>query len=242
MSTQQRTSLYKVIVLIGFAGLLAACSTFDPPKHIDTQDWHTAMREVVTEYAPVIEPRLIPYFQRAGIEYPPTSATLLTFKYERRMELWARGHGTPWRFVKDYSLQASSGGPGPKLREADRQIPEGIYNIVELNPFSRLRLSMKLNYPNDFDMYHARQEGRSDLGGDIFIHGDKLSVGCLAIGDSSIDELFVLAAKTGIENIRVIIAPNDLRLHSPLNMDHDTPSWISALDDKLESALIPFKV
>ncbi len=242
MSTLNCRTLWKTTTLLALLAGSSACNTFDPPKHIDTDDWQKATREVVAEYAPIVEPRIKPYFNRASVRYPPAAVSLLTFKHERRMELWARSANGQWRFIKNYHLKATSGVPGPKLREADHQIPEGVYHIVELNPFSRLRLSMKLDYPNAFDLYHARVDRRSDLGGNIFIHGKKLSVGCLAVGDSSIDELFVLIAKTGLEHTQVIIAPNDLRLSAPMNIDRNDPGWITSLDDRLERALIPFKV
>jgi murein L,D-transpeptidase YafK len=67
--------------------------------------------------------------------------------------------------------RVASGGLGPKLGAGDRQGPERIYAIESLNPNSLFHLSMRLNYPNEFDQMRAKQDGRSDLGGDIMIHG-----------------------------------------------------------------------
>jgi L,D-transpeptidase catalytic domain len=85
-------------------------------------------------------------------------------------------------FIHSYSVLVASGHNGPKLREGDRQVPEGFYRITSLNPNSSYHLSIKLNYPNAFDQQHADEEGRDRLGGDIFIHGKAASIGCLAMG------------------------------------------------------------
>ena len=141
------------------------------------------------------------------------------------------------QFIRDYSIQAASGVSGPKLRQGDRQVPEGVYRIAGLNPNSHYHLSMKLNYPNEFDLYHADQEGRFDPGGDIFIHGKAVSIGCLAMGDEAIEELFVLAAQVGKENVKVVIAPRDPRT---LPLDTDTegmPEWAGELYDQISSEL-----
>jgi murein L,D-transpeptidase YafK len=98
---------------------------------------------------------------------------------------------------------------GPKLREGDRQVPEGVYRIASLNPNSRFHLSMEVNYPNDFDRAMAAKDGRVNLGGQIFIHGGTASIGCLAMGDAVIERLFVLVARVGRENVRVVIAPGE---------------------------------
>lgn len=114
--------------------------------------------------------------------------------------------------VRSYPILAASGATGPKLRQGDGQVPEGVYRAILLNPDSRFHLSIELDYPSAFDRRKAREDGRSGLGGDIFIHGRDVSIGCLAMGDEAIEELFVLVADTGLRNVRVIIAPRDLRL------------------------------
>ena len=71
-------------------------------------------------------------------------------------------------------------------------MPEGVYRIVALNPNSSYHLSMKLDYPTEFDLSKARAEGRTRPGSDIFIHGKAVSIGCVAVGDDAIEEIFVL--------------------------------------------------
>ncbi|MBA2479759.1 MAG: hypothetical protein H0V44_03775 [Planctomycetes bacterium] len=134
------------------------------------------------------------------------------------LEVHARGDAmSPWRLVNAYPILAASGAPGPKLREGDRQVPEGIYAIENLNPNSRYHLALRLDYPNAFDRARAREDGRTELGGDIMIHGQDVSIGCLAIGDRAIEDLFVLVARIGIGNATVIVSPTDFRsgAHGP---------------------------
>jgi hypothetical protein len=96
---------------------------------------------------------------------------------------------------------------------------------------------MKLDYPNAFDRAQATKEGRTDLGGDIFIHGRDVSIGCLAVGDPAIEELFVLAARVGIAKVRVVVAPWDLRRKAPPVARASQPAWVPELYAELGRAL-----
>lgn len=185
---------------------------------------HRTIQDVLYQFGPYAEQELKPYFSKAGISYPPRKVTFIALKQEKKLELWAKDEGE-FRFIRGYDIKAASGVTGPKLRQGDKQVPEGIYRIVGLNPNSNYHLSMKLNYPNEFDWFHAQREGRFDPGSDIFIHGDSVSAGCLAMGDKVIEELFVLTAQVGEENVKVIIAPRDPRV-LPLDPDgYGLPSW-----------------
>ncbi len=158
--------------------------------------------------------------------YPPASLTFIALKQERTLEVWAPGRNAPV-LVATYPILAASGGPGPKLREGDRQVPEGLYRLAGLNPNSSFHLSMKINYPNEFDLRHAAAEGRISPGSDIFIHGREASIGCLAMGDPTIEKLFVLVARTGFENVEVIMAPYDFRATPP--QPAGEPAWLPEL-------------
>jgi len=164
---------------------------------------------------------------------------LLAFKDVKRLELWARD-GSEWRHVRDYPIRGASGDLGPKLQEGDGQVPEGAYQIKGLNPNSAFHLSMELDYPNAWDLEHARAEGRSHPGTDIFIHGASASIGCLAMGDSAIEELFVLVVDVGPENADVYIAPTDLRTE-PSPSIRSGPAWLPELYDDLAEALRMFR-
>ena len=187
--------------------------------------------DVVSVYGTSARSRLLPRFSAAGVAYPPQSLALLVVKNKAQLEVWVK-QATGSVFIHCYPVEALSGGPGPKLREGDRQVPEGIYQISGLNPNSRFHLSIKLNYPNAFDLRHAKLDGRTRPGSDIFIHSRASSVGCLAMGDTTIEELFVLACDVGMQNISVTIAPHDPRIE-PLLPLQDLP-WTAELYENIE--------
>ena len=110
------------------------------------------------------------------------------FKKERELEVWAAAeHSGPLTHLATYTICAASGGPGPKTAEGDYQVPEGVYTIDGFNPRSKYHLSMHVDYPN------ARDRRQRSTGSHIMIHGDCLSVGCVAIGDERIEELWLIA-------------------------------------------------
>lgn len=193
------------------------------------------------QFSPAVDQRLGPEFRRSGAPHPPRHLFLLAFKEEDVVELWAgsRRDDPEPVLVKSYPVLAASGGPGPKLREGDLQVPEGSYRVLWLNPASSYHLSMKLDYPNAFDRARAREEGRTRLGGDIFVHGKDVSIGCLALGDRAIEELFVLAARVGVANVDFLIAPRDLRVKPPPPLDGQRP-WVGRLWSDLASTLRRF--
>ena len=130
-------------------------------------------------------------FQGKGFSYPPHRIFLRAFKQERQLELWAaKNKVDPFQKIKTYSICATSGKLGPKRKQGDGQIPEGIYYISHFNPTSRFHLSLKVSYPNKSDRILGAS-GR--LGGDIFVHGNCVTIGCLPIEDTPMEELYALA-------------------------------------------------
>lgn len=171
--------------------------------------------------------RLLSRFAEAGVAYPPREVALAALKRERRLEVHARSASGPWQAVTAYAITGLGAVEGPKVREGDRRTPEGVYRITHLNPGSRFHLSLLLDYPNAADRAWAAAAGRSDLGGDIVIHGGSASVGCVAVGDAAVEELFVLAADIGMRQLQVIIAPWDFRVRPPAPADGGTQGdWI----------------
>jgi hypothetical protein len=168
----------------------------------------------------------------------PSRLTLIGLKYEKKLEVWGELHGK-WVHIQDYPFSAFSGRLGPKLKEGDRQIPEGIYKVTYLNPNSKFHLSMRLNYPNAFDKKIAKKERRTDLGGDIMIHGSNKTVGCIPIGDESIEELYLLAQKVGIENIKVILSPVDFRIRN-VEIKNNKHPWLNGLYSTIKQEMQPF--
>lgn len=203
-------------------------------------NWENAIDKAVRRYGLRVEPQLISYFSKSGVSYPPREVALLAFKSERRLELWAKNPNQKWQHIHNYPLTGFSGRLGPKLRVNDKQIPEGVYRLVNFNPFSSMHLSIMLNYPNSFDKEKGYLDGRKDLGNNIFIHGKNLSVGCLAIGDLAIDQLFTLARRVGLNHIKVIIAPNDLRYKKPATSSFAQPRWLPELYQQISESLKPF--
>ena len=194
--------------------------------------WHPYYRRVtaartldgvLTDVGPRCRPRLSAEARRLGLSYPPPALTLVGLKQERAVEAWAR-QGDRWVLYRSYPVLAASGGPGPKLREGDQQVPEGIYRLTHLNPASSYHLSIRVDYPNAFDRARGAEDGRTSLGGDIYIHGKAVSIGCLAIGDDNIEELFTLVADTGLGNARIVIAPG-----RALNVPAGAPPWTAGL-------------
>lgn len=130
------------------------------------------------------------------------------FKRERLIEVWAK-EKTKRRFwlVKTYKICQISGDLGPKRKQGDLQIPEGFYHISGFNPWSRFHLSLRINYPNRSDKILGFKKR---LGGDIFIHGNCVTIGCLPITDDKVQELYIYAVeakKNGQRRIPVTIFP-----------------------------------
>ncbi|RYE26364.1 MAG: hypothetical protein EOP51_00880 [Sphingobacteriales bacterium] len=129
-------------------------------------------------------------FEAKGLKYPPSDIFIRSFKAQNEMELWARDADTAeYKMVKDYHICALSGILGPKRYEGDRQVPEGYYFIEDFNPKSDYHLSLLLNYPNYSDMLLG---DRKKPGGDIYIHGGCVTVGCMPMTDGVIQELYTL--------------------------------------------------
>jgi murein L,D-transpeptidase YafK len=194
----------------------------------------------VAEFGEIVRSRLGPKFEAAGLPYPPARLTFIGIKDERLLEIHAAAPDGAFRFVCTYPVLGASGVLGPKLREGDKQVPEGVYRVPELNPNSSFHLSLRLNYPNEFDLAKAKAEGRSEPGTDIMIHGDSRSAGCLAMGDPAAEDLFVLAALTGIENITVILTPVDFRTGREPQLRGSAPPWTGELYELIKRELAPY--
>jgi murein L,D-transpeptidase YafK len=135
-------------------------------------------------------------FQDKGLSYPCNDIFIRSFKAHNEMELWARDNDTAeYTLVKNYRICALSGSLGPKRWEGDLQVPEGYYFIDDFNPKSDFHLSMLLNYPN----YSDRVLGNKvKPGGDIYIHGGCVTVGCMPMTDGIIQELYTICLNAKI--------------------------------------------
>src|SRR5690606_29237360 len=116
-------------------------------------------------------------------------------------------------------------------------IPEGVYGIDYLNPNSIAHVSLRIGYPNRFEQDRGLEDGRDDLGGDIMIHGRTGgSQGCIVLEDIEVEEIFTLAADTGIGRVRVLLAPTDLRRY-PAPAPKDAPVWMQLVYTDLIRAM-----
>jgi hypothetical protein len=181
--------------------------------------------------------RLAPSLKAAGLSKTPNFVSLLFFKDTKILSLYAGNDKKDMRFVKNYAVRAASGKPGPKLIEGDRQVPEGLYSIVFLNPNSLYHLSMRVDYPNQFDRAQAKRDGRKNLGGGIMVHGSKYSIGCIALGNDAISEVFHLAATTTLANWQILSMATDLRTNqAPADVVAALP-WMAGVYDDLKTDL-----
>ena len=131
-------------------------------------------------------------FRQAEVSFPPAGLLLRGYKHEQELEVWASSErDSELRHITTYSICATSGELGPKRREGDLQVPEGYYRIQYLWPGSAYYLSMKVNYPNQSDRLLGDKRWP---GSDIMIHGSCASIGCLAMSDERIEEIYTLSA------------------------------------------------
>ncbi len=127
------------------------------------------------------------------------------FKEESELEVWLQS-ADGYRLLHTYPICKWSGRLGPKLKEGDRQSPEGFYEVSrrQLNPHSRHHLAFNIGFPNAYDQWHGR------TGTYLMVHGGCTSIGCYAVGDANVDEVYSLVAaamKAGQSSVPVHIFP-----------------------------------
>lgn len=197
----------KVLLVLAFSAL--ANTSFSQSDSRDFRNFQLSCPRVADAWSRYND-SLGRDFKRKGLEYPPKDIYLRAFKSQNELEVWARGsNGGEYRLIKTMHICALSGILGPKRAEGDRQVPEGYYFIEDFNPKSDYYLSLQINYPN----YSDQLVGRGRLGGDIYIHGGCVTIGCMPVTNEGIQELYVLclnARLNGQENIPVHIYPTRL--------------------------------
>jgi len=145
----------------------------------------------------------------AGIRPESFDLHVRAFKQEETVEVWAKNKvDNMYTLISTYPFCSSVGGLGPKRQQGDQQIPEGFYTFNLFNPNSNYHLSLQVSYPNKSDSLLSTYK---DLGGQIFVHGGCLTIGCIPITDDKIEELYVLAVMAkdnGQVDIPIHIFPN----------------------------------
>ena len=169
-----------------------------------------------------IAPKLIYEMQKKG-HHLGDPVFIRIFKQEKEFEVWLR-NGLSYDHFKTYSICYNSGKLGPKLREGDKQSPEGFYTVGanQLNPNSDYHLSINLGFPNEYDRAHKR------TGSLLMIHGRCSSAGCFAMTDFRMDEIYAIvesAIIAGQHQVPIHIFPFKMTAKK-MKWHHDS-EWIS---------------
>ncbi|MDR0575245.1 MAG: L,D-transpeptidase family protein [Tannerella sp.] len=188
-----------IIILQAVCFTLSAQTTF-----LQQQKSYSRVRTAIAEKEKSVKDNL--YKNKLA---PDSIHILITvFKYEKQLEIYAKKKtDSVYSRIASYDICRSSGKLGPKRQEGDGQVPEGFYHIDRFNPFSNFYLSLGINYPNPSD---RKKSQAKRLGGDIFIHGSCVTVGCLPMTDELIKEIYlyaVFAGNNGQSKIPVYIFP-----------------------------------
>jgi len=162
----------------------------------------TALEQVHYATKPELEAKLTEMNLKLG-----APVYIRAFKSEMQLETWVLSEQSgEYELFKTYPICRASGTLGPKLKEGDKQAPEGFYTVTEkrLNPNSKYYLSFNLGYPNAYDRAHKR------TGSHLMVHGSCVSAGCLAVNNQNIGEIYLMVEesfKNGEETVPVHIFP-----------------------------------
>ena len=173
-----RTNTRRTLVALALAGALAGCQADEMitagPKHL---------REISAS----IRQKL------PGLDMSMTSPIMLRiFKEESTLEVWKQTRSGRYALLETFEICKWSGELGPKIKEGDRQAPEGFYEITPalMNPNSSYHLAFNLGYPNKFDRSHNR------TGTHLMVHGACSSRGCYAMTDQQVQDIYALARES----------------------------------------------
>ena len=148
--------------------------------------------------------------EKKGIDASNFELFIRVLKNDKLVEVWLRSKKeNQYKLFKTYAICYYSGTLGPKRKQGDGQVPEGFYNVAVFNPYSSYHLSLGVSYPNASD----KIIGKGDLGGDIMIHGNCLSIGCIPITDDCIKEVYIMAVEArnnGQATIPISIFPGKI--------------------------------
>ncbi len=204
-----RRAAIRALALVLLAIAVVAAVVVYLPGSVGLRDWmrHRTMTESPSAERPSFDRTpLLADLAASGLSLgDPVHVRI--FKREARLEIWMQpGSNGPFRLFRSFAICTYSGGLGPKLREGDRQAPEGFYKVrlPQLNPNSRHHLAFNLGFPNEFD----RQLGRT--GSFLMVHGGCTSVGCYAMTDAGVDTIYALVEaglRAGQDGVDVAIFP-----------------------------------
>ncbi len=183
--------LYKIIVLMFFCVLL-----------LRNVNLNAGAYDRVEEAEKQHQPHIDSLFDSLGVEYPPERVLIIVYKNEQILQLWIKPDSQEnFSPIRDYRFTAYCGSLGPKRKQGDLQIPEGFYKINCFNPNSRFHLALGINYPNASDLILS---DKNRPGGDIAIHGEAVTIGCIPSGNQAIEELYLICSDTYTRNRKTI--------------------------------------
>lgn len=176
----------KRLLVIALA-LLGASEIYGQQSFLDNQKLFPKVGEAYREKENLLKKE----FEKKGLTYPAKYIFIRSFKLDSEMEVWVKNNvADTFRLFKSYRVCTLSGKMGPKRKEGDRQVPEGFYYINDFNPNSNYHLSLGINYPNFSDKILSDQK---KPGGEIYIHGSCITIGCIPLTDEFINEVYILA-------------------------------------------------
>lgn len=191
---------YTVLLIFG----MAMFSFIVQNDFLSEQKKYERVRTAIKEKQEYLENKL----KENNISLNNLNLIFVIYKDDDLFEIYAKNKQEK-SYIKtlSYPICARSGQLGPKRKQGDGQVPEGFYYINKFNPISNYYLSIGINYPNLSD---KRKSKESDLGGDIFIHGDCVTIGCIPMTDNYIKEIYLLAVyarNNGQNKIPIYIFP-----------------------------------
>ena len=186
-------AIFNIINSVSFAG-----------SFLDEQKRYSRVRTAIKEKDALIKQNII----NNNIKLNETNILITAYKQEDILEIYAKNkNDKTYKKIAEYKIAAKSGILGPKRMEGDLQVPEGFYYIDRFNPASSYYLSLGINYPNEAD---RKKSNAKKLGGDIFIHGANVTIGCMPMTDDKIKEIYlyaIYAKDNGQSKIPVYIFP-----------------------------------
>lgn len=191
---------YTMLLIFG----MAMFSFIVPNDFLSEQKKYERVRTAIKEKQEYLENKL----KENNISLNNLNLIFVIYKDDDLFEIYAKNkQEKSYTKILSYPICARSGQLGPKRKQGDGQVPEGFYYINKFNPISNYYLSIGINYPNLSD---KRKSKESDLGGDIFIHGDCVTIGCIPMTDNYIKEIYLLAVyarNNGQNKIPIYIFP-----------------------------------
>jgi len=179
-------------------------SVFAQQNFLSEQKKYVRVRTAISEK----ERNVAENLRKNGLTSDNVHILIVAYKAEKKLEIYAKKKSeTIYKLIAVYDVCASSGGLGPKRVQGDGQVPEGFYKIDRFNPNSNFYLSLGINYPNQSD---KKKSNATNPGGDVFIHGSCVTIGCLPMTDDKIKEIYlyaIFARNNGQDNIPVYIFP-----------------------------------